>query len=84
MRAEQNELLRYINTASFAMDDVVLYLDTHPTDQIALEYYTKCKAIRDQAMKDYTTYFGPLTDDNVNVTNKWTWVENPWPWEMER
>lgn len=84
MRAERDELLKYIYTVSFAMDDTVLYLDTHPTDKIALEYYTKCKMIRDQAVKEYTTHFGPLTDDNVNVTNKWTWIENPWPWEMER
>lgn len=84
MQSEKDELLKYIYTASFAMDDVILYLDTHPSDETALEYYRKVKAIRDQAVKEYTTYFGPLTAKDVKVTNKWTWVQDPWPWEMER
>lgn len=83
-RNERDELLKYIYTSSFALDDIELYLDTHPTDKAALEYYHKCNAIRQQAFKEYTTYFGPLTADSVNSTNKWTWIEDPWPWEMER
>lgn len=81
---ERDELLQFIYTTSFALDDVILYLDTHPKDQEALDYYKKCSALRDQAVADYTTYFGPLTANHVNVTNQWSWVEYPWPWEMER
>ena len=32
-------LLQAVYEASFAMDDVILYLDTHPSDQDALNYY---------------------------------------------
>ena len=32
MRYSKKELLDYINVVSFAVDDVKLYLDTHPTD----------------------------------------------------
>ena len=81
---ERDELLNYIYTAGFAVDDTVLYLDTHPTDKVALQYYHKYNAIRQQAVKEYNTYFGPLTDESVESTTKWTWVEEPWPWEMGR
>ncbi|MDF2596581.1 MAG: hypothetical protein K0S30_2495 [Clostridia bacterium] len=84
MRNDREELLMYITTTSFAVDDVNLYLDTHPTDQAALEYYQKCNELRKQAVKQYTDYFGPLTANNVNVTNVWTWIDEPWPWEMGR
>ena len=33
------QLLNIIDQTSFAMDDVLLFLDTHPCDQQALSYY---------------------------------------------
>ncbi len=80
---DSDKLLLYIDTVSFAINDVVLYLDTHPNDMVALEYYEHYKQARQQAIKDYTTYFGPLTSDMVNIKNGWAWVETPWPWEVE-
>lgn len=82
--SEREELLNCIDTTSFAIDDVALYLDTHPTDKVALDYYEKVNALRKEAIKNYTTYFGPLTIDDVNTTNNWSWVEEPWPWETGR
>ena len=81
--SERSECLRKLQEASFALDDVKLFLDTHPTDQKALEYYEKQKKLRDQYMRDFTSRFGPISAYDVNVTNRWTWVDNPWPWETE-
>ena len=39
MNMNRDQLMDMINQASFAMDDVLLYLDTHPCDQAALNYY---------------------------------------------
>ena len=36
----RQELLNHINQASFAVDDVKLYLDTHPCDTDALSTLT--------------------------------------------
>lgn len=74
-------LFEEIEAASFAIDDVKLYLDTHPNDQEALAYYEKYKCQRQQKVEEYTNCFGPLTADNVNVENGWMWVDTPWPWE---
>ena len=35
----REKLLHYIDMVSFAVDDVLLYLDTHPCDQDALAYF---------------------------------------------
>jgi len=83
MQMDRESLFMFITKVSFALDDCVLYLDTHPTDQCALEYYDKCRRLRKQAMEEYTNCFGPLTDEDVKVENYWTWIESPWPWERE-
>lgn len=80
---ESNELLDLIRVLGFNMFDTVLFLDTHPHNQKALDNYNKYKKLMDQAVKEYTAYYGPLTTDNANVDNQWTWGETPWPWERE-
>ena len=40
-QADKEKMLRYVQELGFAIDDVVLYLDTHPTDEDALMYYKK-------------------------------------------
>ena len=83
MKKEQYELLDLIRVLGFNLYDTVLFLDTHPCDQQALKYYKKYQALLEKAMKEYTTYFGPLTINDVKVENTWTWGEEPWPWERE-
>ncbi len=77
----QKQLLMYITQVSFALDDVVLFLDTHPCDKDALEYYQKTKELREEAVNKYNREFGPLTTDSVNDSYRWSWVDAPWPWE---
>ena len=36
--ASKKELLQSINQVSFAIDDLLLFLDTHPREKRALEY----------------------------------------------
>ena len=71
----------YIQEVSFAIDDVVLYLDTHPYDEEALKYYKKYKKLYHEASEEYTQCYGPLQTSNVIADDRWTWVEGPWPWE---
>lgn len=83
MTNEQRQLMRVISEASFVLDDTILYLDTHPCDEEALRHYEKYRDIRIKAVAEYTRRFGPLTEEHVDVNNKWTWVMTPWPWEVE-
>ena len=64
---------------AFAIQELALYLDTHPDDEKALCLHNKyCKEYRDLTDK-YQKVYGPLT---INYPcNKWRWLETPWPWE---
>lgn len=75
------QLMNMINQASFAMDDVLLYLDTHPCDQAALNYYHYVTNLRKNAMAAYQASCGPLMAEHVDSGNYWTWVKGKWPWE---
>lgn len=81
MRYQQQELLDYINIVSFAVDDVKLYLDTHPKDEMALEYFQNYQKARNQALKEYAAAFGPLTIDSADIRQEFTWATQKWPWE---
>lgn len=76
-----DQLLAMINQASFAMDDILLYLDTHPCDQAALNYYQYVTKLRREALEAYEATYGPLLVDHVQSSQYWTWVQGKWPWE---
>lgn len=81
MNGNCSQLLDYITQVSFAVDEVVLYLDTHPYDQAALDYYHQAVRARDNAMRAYASGCGPLTTDQVTSENHWHWIHGAWPWE---
>ena len=78
----RSELLEWINIVSFAVDDVKLFLDTHPCNMEALEYFEEFKKQRVQALKEYAKYYGPLTVYTASpCSDNWTWIQEPWPWQ---
>lgn len=79
----REELMKLINEASFAVDDVKLYLDTHPCDEDAMDYFQKYSRMRNEALKEYAENYGPLTVDTVICSDpeKWNWINEPWPWQ---
>ena len=75
----KEEMLQQIRCYDFAINELALYLDTHPEDEKALclhrKYARESKDLKDKYQKVY----GPLT---INFPcNKWRWLEEPWPWE---
>ena len=80
---DRQKLLWRVSMAGFAIDDVKLFLDTHPCDRAALEFYEKFRDTKKQLEKEYTAQFETLRADAVPVSDRWTWVDNPWPWEWE-
>ena len=80
-RTNRHMLMNRINQASFAVDEVRLYLDTHPCDSEALAYFHEMIRKRTQAMKEYAAAYGPLTVDTAasSCADRWNWVNEPWP-----
>ena len=79
----QAELFSMINQVSFAVNDMTLYLDTHPDDDDAMAYFCENTALRKELLKENAARFGPLTldSDSENCRQCWDWVMQPWPWE---
>ena len=83
-RMERAELLRQVQMHQFAMHDLALYLDTHPTDETALEHFMQHKALCEQASEVYAARFGALKMEQTGTENGWAaWSNTPWPWDME-
>lgn len=72
------EMINQIRALNFAIIELGLYLDTHPEDQRTVcmhrEYSKQVKELKDEYQKMY----GPLTI--FYPSNKWRWIEEPWPW----
>ena len=89
MNPNQNQqremLLKKINEVSFAVDDILLFLDTHPDCQEALDFYRQNVAIRKGALSEYARLYGPLTIDTADdsCSRSWEWIQQPFPWEMK-
>ena len=81
----QKQLLNRIDQVSFAVNDMTLYLDTHPCDEKALTYCHELVQERKKLLKEYAQIYGPLTIDCTDSTseNSWKWMEQPFPWEKE-
>ena len=75
-------LLKEIMALNFAVNDLVLYLDTHPSDCRAIRMHSEYAEKVMKLTEEYQKLYGPLT---VNFTstndNCWQWSDEPWPWE---
>ena len=76
-------LLRKIGEISFAMDDARLFLDTHKDCMEALVFYKKMAQMRHACVKEYEQQYGPLSWYDEFDSDRWKWVDCPWPWEGE-
>ncbi|WP_040195815.1 spore coat protein CotJB [Candidatus Soleaferrea massiliensis] len=74
-------LLKRVQTSTFALVEANLFLDTHPRDRAALEYFQRHHDLLQQATKEFTEKFGPLTPADYDGSPSWDWVSDPWPWE---
>ncbi|WP_077611547.1 spore coat protein CotJB [Clostridium sp. Marseille-P2415] len=93
--ADRKTLLKQITEISFTVNDLTLYLDTHPLDENALTAFKQAMEQRKQFLKTYAENFEPLTIDCVcpDTNNKtefqtkyagqkhFTWSDGPLPWE---
>lgn len=92
---DRNNLLSQITEISFTVNDLNLYLDTHPLDENALNAFKDATTQRKQLLQTYADNFEPLTmncicPDSNNKTKSntkypdqrhFTWSDGPLPWE---
>lgn len=95
--ADRCQMLQEIHEISFTVDDLLLYLDTHPLDGSAMEEFQKAMAKRKALLQEYAREFEPLTADLVcaDANNQrnchtlypgqkhFTWTDGPLPWDNQ-
>ena len=80
----RQQLQDQIKAFDFALIEMNLYLDTHPCDKEALQLTGVYRSKRDLLIETFERRFGPwaITADKTPTDGeKWTWVNDPWPWE---
>jgi len=82
---DREKLLYDILKYKFALNDLNLYLDTHPNNQEYIMLYSKYLNEEKKACNEYEKKYGPLTLDSPYLeSNSWMWIKAPWPWEGTR
>jgi len=79
---EELKWQRMIHAYDFAILEIEMYLDTHPADKAAMKLRHSYRHKRAHLVKEYCQRFGnyTVTVDSV-MGEKWTWIDDPWPWE---
>ncbi|GFH95974.1 hypothetical protein IMSAGC003_02526 [Lachnospiraceae bacterium] len=80
---EGMRMLNDISIVDFVLVDLSLYLDTHPFDQEAMEYFNHYVRIKNKMSRDFSMRFFPLTKDLAESNKEWRWGAAPLPWEGE-
>ena len=70
-----------LQVMAFALQELALYLDTHPDDKEALELYRTYQRMLHKGKMEYSEKCGPLTHIIPVDDKTYTWLDDPWPWE---
>lgn len=79
---ERETLMLRVQQCAFAFYDAMLYLDTHPADNMAQMQAAEFHRQYCKAAELYNDKVGPLTASAACNGNGWTWVDCPWPWQL--
>ncbi len=80
----KNELLEQIRAVDFALIELNLFLDTHPSCENALKDFKMLAETRQRLHKQFTEKYGPLRMIHGATDDCWLWVNDPWPWDNMR
>ncbi len=80
-RDDREELLSEINEVSFVMDELRLFLDTHPGDAEAIDAFAQRMEKRTALVEEYTDKYGSLDAYFVKTAYGWSWNGAPMPWK---
>ena len=70
-----------LQALAFAVNELALYLDTHPNDTEALEMYQTYQQALHDGMMNFSKEHGPLNHTVPGKKGCYCWPNDPWPWE---
>jgi len=77
----ENTALSELMALDFAIDELGLYLTTHPDDSEVLELYWSYIRLGRQGREKYEEMYGPLMQTGI-TPGSFKWLNDPWPWDM--
>ncbi len=80
---EREKLLKRVQMFDFILTELNLFLDTHPDNAEALDYFEQYQYLKNQAVTQFENKYGPLRAEDFNGDKFFNWVKGPWPWESE-
>lgn len=83
MPPEFYQLMEQLQAVDFVLVELTLYLDTHPTDQEAIQQFNHYAKERKKLKKLYESQYGPLMQYGNSYSGyPWNWDDAPWPWQI--
>ena len=76
-----NTALSELMALDFAIDELGLYLTTHPNDSEVLDLYWSYVRLGRQGREKYEEQYGPLLQTDI-TPGSFKWLNDPWPWDM--
>lgn len=73
--------LSEVQVLAFAVQELALYLDTHPEDTEALELYRQYQQLYQKVSQAYEREKRPLNHAAPGQGDTYAWLDDPWPWE---
>ena len=83
MKNGEGALMRRITEVSFALDELRLFLDTHPDCTEALNTFAIKEEKREQLLDEYARKYGGVEGYRPGTENGWEWNTAPMPWKKE-
>ena len=77
-----NTALIELMALDFAIDELGLYLTTHPEDTEVLNLYWSYIKLGREGRETYEKQYGPILQTDV-TPGSFKWLNDPWPWDLE-
>ncbi|MDR2044563.1 MAG: spore coat protein CotJB [Clostridium sp.] len=77
----KEQLLQDIGIVDFVLVELTEYLDTHPRDREAMEYFNHYARLKNQMMREFSQKYYPLIKELAESNKEWRWGLAPLPWE---
>ncbi len=75
--------LSELQAICFVVQELGLYLDTHPNDEEAFALYQRYAVLAREGRERYVERYGPLMQTDAALAERYQWLQNPWPWDIE-
>lgn len=81
LQPKSGSMLDQLQALGFAVNELGLYLDTHPEDAEATSLFNQYAELYEQSMQQYEQGGGILTQLESAQSGSYQWLSQPWPWD---